>query len=133
MVLWTFVLSKPLSLACMVCFKELAGHCQLRCSVLRKDLCKYDEVEWATTLLRNYGYLIETTRVELHFGHLMIFPSCMKSPFIWRNKWPHFRHLYVMFMSSPPALLHHIPLPYCNRHRQTSRRVSEPPSFLLQG
>ena len=45
MVLWTFVLSKPLSLACIVCFKELAGHCQLRCSVLRKDLCKSEDKE----------------------------------------------------------------------------------------
>ena len=67
-------------------------------------------------LLRRYSFLNETIRIELHFGHLMIFPSFMKSPLIWRNMWPHFRHLYVMFIITPPVLLRHTPQPYCSQY-----------------
>ena len=37
--------SEPFGVARAACFEQLAGHCQLRCPALRKDLCKPEDKE----------------------------------------------------------------------------------------
>ena len=67
MVLWTFAVSESFGIARAACFGQLAGHCQLRCLALRKDLSQSEDVE---VIRRNTCYMFSAKS----------FSTCVQNP-----------------------------------------------------